>query len=415
MKKVAMVGAGMCKFGRRDGFENRDLFQEAWMDAVKSVDNGISMKDVDGGLYLGNFTADLFTHEGHIAPLMAGLIGLNPLPATRFEGACASSGIALHHAWMSVASGVYDLVVVGGVEKMTSLSTTGVTDALAAAADTIYEYPAGATFPGLYAAIASAHFKEYGTTEEDLFRVGIKNHENGKHNPFAQMPMSIRDIMESKIKKISSTGGEVPDWKDEFDFLQSRSNLMIASPLRLFDCSLVTDGAAVLFLASEDVAKKYTDEPIWITGSAQGSSALSLSDRPPFTTFESARTAAAKAYKMSGKKPENIQIAEVHDCFTIAEIVAMEDLGFYEKGKAVEAIRNGETKRDGGRPINTSGGLKSKGHPVGATGAAQAVEIFKQMRGRAEGERQVKKDVTCALTHNLGGSGASCVVHIYEK
>lgn len=415
MKKVALVGAGMCKFGARKGFENRDLFQEAWINAVDNVDNGIDMKDVDGGMYLGNFTADLFTHEGHMAPLMAGLIGLNPLPATRFEGACASSGIALHHAWMAIAAGIYDLIVVAGVEKMTSLDTTGVTDALAAAADTIYEYPAGATFPGLYATIANAHFEEYGTTEEDLYRVAIKNHQNGALNPYAQMPKTIKEIMEIKRKRYVDGGRDDPGWQEEFDFLRSRSNLMIASPLRLFDCSLVTDGAAVLFLASEDVYKKYTDEPIWITGSAQGSSDLSLSDRPPFTTFESARYASKKAYEMAGKGPADIQIAEVHDCFTIAEIVAIEDLGFYEKGKAAAAIEAGETKRDGLRPINTSGGLKSKGHPVGATGAAQAVEIFKQMRGRAEGERQVKKDVTCALTHNLGGSGASCVVNIYEK
>ncbi|MBY9005069.1 MAG: hypothetical protein KGD73_13920, partial [Candidatus Lokiarchaeota archaeon] len=206
-----------------------------------------------------------------------------------------------------------------------------------------------------------------------------------------------------------------PDWKDEFDFLKSSSNPMIASPLRLFDCSLVTDGAACLFLAAEDVAKKFTDTPIRITGTGQGSASLSLHDRDTLTSFIATKEASRQAYEMSGLKPADIQIAEVHDCFTIAEILAMEDLGFYEKGKAVQAIKDGESRRDGVKPINTSGGLKSKGHPVGATGTAQAVEIFKQMRGIAEKDRQVKFDVERALTHNLGGSGGTCVVTIYEK
>ncbi|MEJ2293880.1 MAG: hypothetical protein P8Y23_03855, partial [Candidatus Lokiarchaeota archaeon] len=279
----------------------------------------------------------------------------------------------------------------------------------------LFEYPAGATFPGLYATIATAHFHKYGTTAEDLMYVGIKNHENGAENPYAQMQQSIKDMMASKKARYQKEGRDVPDWKDEFDFLKSSSNPMIAYPLRLFDCSLVTDGAACLFLAAGDVAKKFTDTPIWITGTGQGSAALSLHDRESLTSFIATREAARQAYEMSGLKPQDIQIAEVHDCFTIAEILAMEDLGFYEKGKAAEAVRNGETKRDGTLPINTSGGLKSKGHPVGATGAAHAVEIFKQMRGVAERNRQVKFDVDRALTHNLGGSGGTCVVTIYEK
>jgi acetyl-CoA C-acetyltransferase len=242
----------------------------------------------------------------------------------------------------------------------------------------------------------------------------IKNHENGALNPYAHMQVTISKLMANKMKKCEDAGEPV-DWETDFDFLHSSSNPMIAYPLRLFDCSLVTDGAAVLFLASEDVARKFTDEPIWITGAGQGSGALSLSDRPPFTTFAAARSAAKMAYDMSGKGPQDIQVAEVHDCFTIAEVVAMEDLGFYEPGTAVQAVKDGETKRDGSRPINTSGGLKSKGHPVGATGCSQAVEIFKQLRGRAEGERQIKQPLTCGLTHNVGGSGATAVVHIYEK
>jgi len=414
-KKIALVGAGMSKFGQHFPVKrNPDLWVDAWIDAVKSVDNGIETKDVDA-CYVGNFTADLFNHQGHLGPNMANLVGLTPKPAPRFEGACASSGIALRQAMIAIASGVHDVIAVCGIETMSEVPTTIVTDALAAAADTTYEYPAGATFPGLYAAIASAHFHNYGTTPEDLMRVGIKNHENGKENPFAQMQQSIREIMESKKARYQSQGKEVPDWKDEIDFLSSSANPYIASPLRLFDCSLITDGGACLFLAAEDVAKKYTDTPIWLTGTGQGSAALSLHDRSTLTSFIATREASKQAYQMSGLSPKDIQIAEVHDCFTIAEILAMEDLGFYEKGKAAEAVKNGESKRDGVLPINTSGGLKSKGHPVGATGAAQAVEIFKQMRGRAERNRQVKIDVERALTHNLGGSGGTCVVTIYQK
>ena len=414
-RKVALIGAGMCKFGRNFPLQrNPDMWVDAWLNAVKTVDNGIEPKDIDA-CYVGNYSSDLFNHQGHLGPQMANLVGLTPKPAPRFEGACASSGIALRQAVIAIASGIHDVIAVSGVECMTEVSTTLVTDTLATASDSIFEYPAGATFPGLYAAIASAHFHKYGTTAEDLMRVGIKNHENGKENPFAQMQQSIKEMMASKIVRYKEQGRDVPDWKDEFDFLNSSSNPMIASPLRLFDCSLITDGAACLFLVAGDVAKKFTDTPIWITGTGQGSAALSLHDRDSLTSFVATREAARQAYQMSGLKPKDIQICEVHDCFTIAEILAMEDLGFYEKGKAVEAIKNGETKLDGSLPINTSGGLKSKGHPVGATGAAHAVETFKQMRGIAERNRQVKFDVNCAMTHNLGGSGGTCVVHIYEK
>ena len=416
-RKVAIVGAGMSKFGAWfPKKQNRDLWQDSLISAIKSVDNGIEMKEVEE-LFLGNFTADLFNHESHLAPLMAELAGINPMPATRFESACASSGLALRHAVINVASGLNDLVMVGGVETMTEVPTVDVTDALAAAADTRLEYPAGATFPGLYASVANAHMHDHGTKDEDLFNIAIKNYENGKENPFAQVQMTIQEVMNSKIIKAEKTGKPAPKWKGgtAYDFLRSSSNPWIAYPLRLFDCSLVTDGAATLFLASEEVAKNYTDTPIWITGVGQGSATLSLANREGLTSFAATKEAARQAYQMSGKTAKDIQMAEVHDCFTIAELVAMEDLGFYEPGKAAQAIAEGETKRDGVRPINTSGGLKTKGHPVGATGAAQAVEVFKQMRGRAERNRQVKDSVDIALTHNLGGSGATCVVHVYEK
>ncbi len=414
-RKVALVGAGMCHFGRNFPLKrNPDMWVDAWLSAVKSVDNGIEPKDIDA-CYVGNYSSDLFNHQGHLGPQMANLVGLTPKPASRFEGACASSGIALRQAIIAIASGVHDVIAVAGVECMNELPTALVTDTLATASDSIFEYTAGATFPGLYATIATAHFKKYGTTAEDLMRVGIKNHENGAENPYAQMQQSIKQIMDSKINRNVKEGKPAPDWKDEFDFLKSSSNPMIAYPLRLFDCSLVTDGAACLFLTSADIAKKFTDTPIWIAGTGQGSAALSLHDRDSLTSFIATKEASRQAYEMANMTPKDIQIAEVHDCFTIAEILAMEDLGFYEKGKAVDAVKNGESKRDGRLPINTSGGLKSKGHPVGATGAAQAVEIFKQMRGVAERNRQVKFDVERALTHNLGGSGGTCVVTIYQK
>ncbi len=414
-RKIALVGAGMSKFGRNFPLKrNPDMWVEAWLNAIKTVDNGIEPKDIDA-CYVGNYSSDLFNHQGHLGPQMANLVGLTPKPASRFEGACASSGIALRQGILGIASGVHDVIAISGVECMNELPTALVTDVLATASDSLFEYPAGATFPGLYATVASAHFHKYGTTSEDLMRVGIKNHENGKENPFAQMQLSIKDLMNKKVQRYQKEGRDVPDWKDEFDFLKSSSNPMIASPLRLFDCSLVTDGAACLFLAAEDVAKKFTDTPIWLTGTGQGSAALSLHDRDSLTSFIATKEASRQAYEMSGLKPADIQIAEVHDCFTIAEILAMEDLGFYEKGKAVQAVKDGESRRDGAKPINTSGGLKSKGHPVGATGTAQAVEIFKQMRGIAERDRQVKFDVERAMTHNLGGSGGTCVVTIYEK
>ena len=414
-RKVAIVGAGMSKFGRNFPLKrNPDMWVDAWLDAVNRVDNGIEPKNVDA-CYIGNYSSDLFNHQGHLAPQMADLVGLVPKPASRFEGACASSGVALRQGILAIASGIHDVIAVGGVECMNELPTTGVTDALATASDNLFEYPVGATFPGLYAAIGSAHFHKFGTTHDDLKRIAIKNHENGSENPFAQMQQSLKEIMNRKIKKLEDQGRDIPEWKDEMDFLNSSSNPMIASPLRLFDCSLVTDGAACVFLAAENVAKNFTDTPIWITGTGQGSAALSLHDRNEITGFVAAREAAKQAYEMSGLGPKDIQIAEVHDCFTIAELIALEDLGFYEKGKASEAIKNGETKRDGAQPINTSGGLKSKGHPVGATGVAMAVETFKQMRGIAERNRQVNIDVERALTHNLGGSGATCVVTIYQK
>ncbi len=415
MREVAVIGAGMSKFGAFPDKNSRDLFAEALINTLQSIDKNFETKEIEA-LYLGNYSSDLFEGQGHLAPMCAELAGLTPKPASRTENACASSGIALREAIIAIAAGAFDIVLVGGVEKMTDLPTAGVTDTLASAADRIFEFYAGVTFPGLYALMATARMNKYGTTREDFMRIGIKNHKNGALNPFAQMNKSVAEIMNSKIAKAEKKGLPKPNWKDEMDFLHDLSaNPYIAYPMRLFDCSLVTDGAACLVLTTKELAKKYTDTPIYIVGTGQGSETFAVHDRPSLYSLRSAVNAANMAYKMAGVKPKDIQIAEVHDCFTIAEMVAMGDLGLWERDDINRAVREGDTALDGVRPLNTSGGLKSKGHPVGATGVAQAVEIFKQMRGEAEGKRQVKFDVECALTHNVGGSGGSCVVHIYKK
>lgn len=410
---VAMVGAGMSKFGAFPEKTSRDLFVEAFQSMRQSVDKGLDPADIET-IYIGNFSSDLFEAQSHTAPIMADAIGLAPRSATRIEDACASSGVALRQGILAIASGLYDIALVGGIEKMTNLPTAEVTDTLAAAADTIYEIPAGFTFPGFYAAIASAYMHKYGMTPEHLMNVAIKNHENGALNPNAQFGVTIPAWMEGRKKAAEKKGKPVPAWQNEMDFLHDDSaNPMIAWPLRLFDCSPITDGATAVLLVAEDIASRFTDQPLHIIGSGQASDAA-LHDREDLTTLTSARLASREAYEMAGVKPDDIRLAEVHDCFTIAEIIATEDIGFFEPGTGYRMAEDRVTAREGAKPVNTSGGLKSKGHPVGASGVGQAVEVFKQMRGEA-GERQVQRDLPLGLTHNVGGTGGTCVVHIYER
>jgi acetyl-CoA C-acetyltransferase len=288
-----------------------------------------------------------------------------------------------------------------------------VTDTLATAGDVTYEIPAGFTFPGFYAAMATAYMSRYGATPETFMRVGIKNHDNGALNEKAQFGATIRQVMASKIARAEAKGRPAPTWADEMDFLHDdRANPIIAWPMRLYDCSPISDGAAALLVVGEELASSFTDAPLVILGSGQASD-VALHDRADLTTLRAARLAGHQAYEMAGVAPTDIQVAEVHDCFTIAEILATEDLGFYPSGMGWRAAEEGQTARTGPRPINTSGGLKSKGHPVGASGAGQMVEIWKQLRGEA-GERQVP-GATLGLTHNVGGTGQSCVVHILER
>jgi acetyl-CoA C-acetyltransferase len=376
------VAAGKTPFG---AFADRDLRSLAVEAGVKCLKNGhVSPTQVEA-FYLGNFAGPSFTGQNHLAPYISTALGIRDVPATRFEAACASSGSAFFHAFSAVASGLYDCVLVAGVEKMTSQPTARVTEILAGAGDCSGEIKAGSTFPSLFAMIARRHMHQYGTTREHLAAVAVKNHANGALNPDAHMRKVI--TME-----------------------QALSARPVAEPLYLYDCSLISDGAAAVLLMPFDRARDFTDKPVRILAVAQASDFLALDQKTDITTFPAVRRAAQKAYEMAGVTPRDIQFAEVHDCFTIAEIVAIEDLGFVDKGCGGPHESSGATARTGEKPINASGGLKSKGHPVGATGVAQLCDIVTQIRGEA-GDMQLKRH-SLGLAQNLGGSGASCVVSI---
>lgn len=388
------------------GKTSRELFVEAALEASESVDHGFELRDVEA-LFVGNFSSDAFERQAHTAPLMADWLGLCPRAATRVEDACASSGVAVNLGALAIASGAYDVAMVGGVEKMRTLSTEEVTDTLAMAADDIYEVSAGLTFPGLYATMATAHFARYGSSWEQLAAISIKNHYNGSLNPKAHFQS---EIMET-ARRLGEQRGLT--FRDEMEFLRSPLNPVVAYPLRLFDCCPISDGAAVVILAAAEVAKRFTDTPVYIRGLGQASDAMSLHDRADPTTLRATKLAAAQAYRMAGVNAEDIEVADVHDCFTIAEVMATEDLGFFPKGEGGKAAEEGRTALDGEKPVNPDGGLKAKGHPVGATGTAMAYEMFKQLRGEAE-RRQVE-GVEFGLAHNVGASGATVVVQIYER
>ncbi len=383
---VSIVSAGLSKFGKLEGLYAREIFAEAAKEAFDRCPNLNPKKDVQA-LFVGHM-GESYEHQGHTGATMADWAGLLHIPATRTEAACASSGAALRAAIYAVLSGLCDVVMVGGVEKMTHRTTPEVTEYLAMASDYPFEQWHGITFPGLYALMATAHMHEYGTTEQQLAMVAVKNHYHGSLNPKAHMQKEI--TLENAL-----------------------SSRVIAWPLKLFDCSLITDGASCLILTKPELAKKFTDMPIHIIGSGQASDTIGLYERESFTSLAAAKLAAKKAYEMADVKLEDIDVAEVHDCFTIAEIIAYEDLGFCKPGEGGKLVENGETKLGGRIPVNTSGGLKAKGHPVGATGTGQAYEIFLQLTGRAE-KRQVK-EAEIALTHNVGGSGATATVHIYRR
>jgi acetyl-CoA C-acetyltransferase len=361
----------------------RDIYVEAALNAID--DAGVDKIDA---IYAGCMSSGLFVGQEHIGALLADYLGVAPIPGTRVESACASGGLAFRCGLMDVASGMNDIVLVGGVEKMTDVDGGGATYALATAADQEYEVYNGVTFPGLYAMIARAHMERYGTKRKQLSMVSVKNHENGAKNPNAQYRMTLTTDQVEKA-------------------------VMVADPLTILDCSPITDGAAAAIICPLDMAKDIAKKAvIKVAGSGHATDTMALHQRKDITWLGAVEKAAEGAYKMAGVKPEDIDLVEVHDCFSIAEIIAIEALGFAEKGKGGKVTEAGDTAIGGRIPVNTSGGLKSKGHPVGATGVAQIVEVVEQLRGES-GERQVK-GARLGMTQNMGGSGASSVVHILE-
>ncbi len=382
MRPVAVVGIGKTPFGVLATETLRSLAVQAIRKALQ--DAHVEPARVES-FYLGNFAGPSFVGQNHLAPYVASAAGIHAVPATRFEAACASSGSAFFHAFSAVAAGIYELALVAGVEKMTSQPTPKVTEILASAGDLSGEIRAGATFPALFAMIARRHMHQYGTRREHLAAVAVKNHANGARNPDAH------------LRKIITLD-------------QALAGKPVADPLTVFDCSLISDGAAAVLLAPLERAFEFTSRPAIVQGIAQTSDHVALDEKEDITTFGAVRLAAQKACRMAGVGPREIEFAEVHDCFTIAEIVAIEDLGFCRKGEGGPYTAGGHTGMDGEKPVNASGGLKSKGHPVGATGVAQICDVVLEIRGEA-GERQLRRH-SLGLAQNLGGSGATCVVTI---
>ncbi len=383
---VSIVSAGLSKFGKHEGLYAREIFSYAIKEAFDRCPKLDPKRDLKA-MFIGHM-GESYEHQGHTGSAIADWSGLVGIPATRCEAACASSGAALRSGIYAVLSGLADTVVVGGVEKMTHRTTAEVTEYLAMASDYPFEQFHGITFPGLFALMATAHMHAYGTTQEQMARVAVKNHHHGSLNPKAHMQkeVTVDTVLSSK---------------------------MVAWPLKLYDCSLITDGASCIILTKPELAKKFTDQPVNIIGSGQASDTIGLYERKSLTSLQSAKTAAKTAYEMAAVKPEDIQVAEVHDCFTFVELMSYEDLGFCPVGKGGKLIESGETRLGGKLPVNTSGGLKAKGHPVGATGTAQTYEIYLQLTGQAD-KRQVK-NANMGLTHNVGGSGATATVHIYRS
>jgi len=382
MRPVAVIGAGKTAFGAFPDRDLRTLSVEAGQKALHNA--GVAPAQIES-FYLGNFAGPAFVGQNHLAPYVSTALGIHGVPSTRIEAACASSGSAFFHAWTEVAAGVYDIVMVVGVEKMTSQTTPRVSEILAEAGDCSGEMRAGNTFASLFAMIARRHMHDFGTTREHLSAVAVKNHRAGALNPDAHMRKVIT-------------------------LEQAMNGKPIADPLNIYDCSLISDGAAAVILVPLDRAHEFGSKPVRVLGIAQASDYVALDQKADITTFPAVRRAGEKAFQMARVAAGDIEFAELHDCFTIAEIIALEDLGFARRGEGGPYTAAGCTGLKGARPINTSGGLKSKGHPVGATGVAQICDLVQQIRCEA-GERQVARH-SLGLAENLGGSGATCVVSI---
>ena len=383
MEKVCLIGAGSTKYGKLEDSIS-DITIQASVGAIESA--GIDPKEIKAG-YISNVFG-VADKQVHLGPVVMSNLGISERPSLSIESACGSGSVSFREAFANVAAGFYDVVLVTGVEKVTHTGTEWTTTYFSYCSDFFYEGQSGASFPGLFASMARAYLTEFKATEEDLAKVAVKNHENGLLNPKAHLrkKISVDDVMNSAV---------------------------VASPLKLYDCCPFSDGASSVIICSEKFAKEHTKDYVEVIGSGRGGSPAALQGREHLTTIPSTRIAAEAAYKMAGITPKDVDFAEVHDCFTIAEIVDTEDLGFFEKGKGVDGIREGQTSRKGEIPINPSGGLKSKGHPIGATGVGQVAEVFEQLTGKA-GERTVN-DAKIGLTQNFGATGASCAVHIFKS
>jgi acetyl-CoA C-acetyltransferase/acetyl-CoA acyltransferase len=381
MRRVAVVGVGVTRFGKHER-TCAELFAEAGLEALR--DAGLGPERVQG-LYLGNVVGEAGERQLHMGPQAASALGIPAVPATRVETACASSHAAFRHALHEIAAGSADVLLVGGAERVLTMPTERSTEVFAYASDAVFEQPAGLTFPGVFALIARAHMAKHGTTEEQMAHVAVKNHRHGALNPKAQFrkPITVEQVLQSA---------------------------RVADPLKLYDCCPFSDGAAAVVLASEEVARR-TRRPVWVLGSAQGGDAMCLHDKRDLARALATERAAGAAYAQAGLGPGDVDVVELHDCFTIAEILATEGLGLVEPGAGGLAAEKGETSLGGRIPVNPSGGLKAKGHPIGATGAAQIAEIATQLRGEA-GPRQVE-GARVGLTHTLGGNTATVLVSLF--
>lgn len=385
MRSVAVIGIGETKLGKLPERSLADMIREAGNKAIE--DAGIRPECVQAA-YVGNFNGGYLSNQTHISALTTEALGLGNIPVVRTEAACASGGEALRQGYIAIMSGMYDVVLVGGAEKMTHRTTEDVTTAIASAMDLETEAGIGMTFPSCFAMIAHRYFHEYRNVKREMAMCAVNAHHNATLNPDAQLQKEI------DIEKVLSADP-------------------IATPLGLYDCSLVTDGAVFAVLATTEIAEQLNrHRVIEVAGSGHAGDTLTLYSKKCITSFDVTLAAAHEAYERAGMKPEDIDLAEVHDCFTITQIIDIEDLGFFEKGKGADAVAEGRIAIDGKLPVNTSGGLKAKGHAIGATGVSQIYELVTQMRGDA-GARQVKK-ADVGLSHNLGGAAGTCVVHILK-
>ncbi len=384
-RKVAVVAAGHSKFGKRYDATMRELCAEAYKPIY---DAGVTQDKIDATVL--SYAASQFTGQGAGSALIADYLGLQNVPHLRVESACATGTASLRAAWGMVASGLYDVMLVLGVEQMNRVSSATATEYMSQAGDMRWEYPYGISFPAFYALMASRYMHKYDMPHEVLSRISVKSHHYGAQNPKAHLPKEVT---------LEQADNAVP----------------ICRPLNLYDCSLITDGAAGVIIAAEDKVKEFTDRPMWIKGIGAGASAMMIQDRESLTSIPGARRAAKAAYDMAGIGPKDLDMVQVHDCFSIAELIAYEDLGLAEPGKGRELIENKEVYHDGRIPVNCDGGLKSKGHPLGATGLSMTYEILKQMRGEAENQSRQIDDVKIGLAHNVGQSGQFVNVFVFER